>query len=87
MGVQETISAVLAEMTPEYVGALVRSLAAAQTAADRTTVSVAALVQALVKGEDLGTGSERWRALARLEMAIRDRLPLVPHMRYIEGVT
>ncbi|NLD44906.1 MAG: hypothetical protein GX657_15605 [Chloroflexi bacterium] len=75
----------LASLTPESFGALVRRLAAAQAPGNRAGVSLPALIDALTGGADLGSGPLGWSRQLRLKQAISDLAARTPGLRYIEG--
>ncbi len=73
------------QLTPQYLGDVVRRLAAGQSAGDRDAVSITPLIDAILGGREFEQGREGWQAYLRLKQMIRDTLALVPNMRYVEG--
>jgi len=79
------VETILAQLTPERLGGLVRRIAAEQPPGERRSVAVGRLVVALAEGHDLGRGPERSRAYMRLVAAIESSVAQLPEMRYIKA--
>ena len=79
------LAALSQQLTPQYLGDVVRRLAAGQSAGDRDAVSIGPLIDALTGGREFEQGKEGWQTYLRVKQMIRDTLALVANMRYVEG--
>ncbi len=79
------VEGLIATLEPEPFAETVRRLAAAQSEGNRTSVSVAAIMDALTGGKDLGSGPLGWHRYLRLKLAISDLAGRAAGLRYVEG--
>jgi len=79
------VDRIIADLTPEAFGPLVRGLAAGQSEGDRAGVSLPAIIDALTRGADLGSGPSGWQRHLRLKHAVSDMAGRTPGLRYVEG--
>jgi len=77
------VERIVAALTPARLRQIVLELAKTQSP-DDPGIMVNRIIDAVTKGEDVGTGSEGWQAFLRLQLAIRDTVAQIPGMKYVE---
>ncbi len=76
---------ILANLTPERVATLVRTLAEEQPPSARGDVAVARLVERVLQGVEWGGPAEAWAAQLAVKAALAEAVARIPGMEYIEG--
>ena len=80
----DRVEQIVAALTPDRLRQIVLELAKTQPR-DDPGIMVNRIIDTLVEGQDVGTGSEGWQAFLRLQQAIRDTAAQVSGLRYIEA--
>ena len=82
---EHEMEALVGTVTPETIERLVLDLEPQQTEADRGTVPLYAVLEALMADAPAMGGSERWSLEMRLKKAVIAALEQVKGMSFVEG--
>ena len=81
----DMLDGILADLTPDRLREIVLGLSATKRGEEASGISMPEIMDTVMGGGDLGTGSEGWAATLRLKRAIIDRVGQIPGMQYVEG--
>ncbi|OGO05604.1 MAG: hypothetical protein A2Y73_08135 [Chloroflexi bacterium RBG_13_56_8] len=76
---------ILGQITSEKLEKVILDLASTQPTSQERLVVLEEIVRALVKGKELGIGSERLEAYLEITRAIKETVGLIQGMRYVEA--
>ena len=80
-----SLEAVLSELTLEHLSDTILTLSESQPDDQRSAVNMPTIMEALLAGRDLGSGSKGWSAQLALKRAVISTVKAIPEMRFVAG--